>query len=51
MRIPGGVVDEVAQKGGLSTVLERQNIQIDSLHRPKEPRYARPAPEQTADSN
>ncbi len=51
MRIPGGVVAEVAQKGGLATVLERQNIQIDSLHRPKDPRYARPAPEQTADSN
>ncbi|WP_063828557.1 DUF881 domain-containing protein [Actinopolymorpha alba] len=51
MRIPGGVVDEVAQKGGLATVLEPRSVQIDSLHRPVAPRYARPAPEKESGSN
>ena len=51
MRIPGGVVDEVAQKGGLATVLERQSIQIRSLHHASAPRYARPAPEKKPASN
>jgi uncharacterized protein YlxW (UPF0749 family) len=50
MRIPGGVVDEVGQKGGLVTVVEQSNLQIDSLHRPATPRYARPAPEETENS-
>ncbi|MBE1610705.1 uncharacterized protein YlxW (UPF0749 family) [Actinopolymorpha pittospori] len=48
MRIPGGVVDEVSQKGGLVTVLERQTVQINSLHNVTSPRYARPAPEKTS---
>jgi uncharacterized protein YlxW (UPF0749 family) len=51
MRIPGGVVDEVAQKGGLVTVLERQTVQINSLHNVTSPRYARPAPEKTGGAN
>jgi len=51
MRIPGGVVDEVSQKGGLVAVLERPSIQIDSLHRPAAPRYARPAPENSGTDN
>ncbi|REF34710.1 DUF881 domain-containing protein [Thermasporomyces composti] len=49
MRIPGGVVDEVNQKGGLVSVLERDNLQVTSLHEPAAPRYARPAPESTSD--
>jgi uncharacterized protein YlxW (UPF0749 family) len=49
MRIPGGVVDEVTQKGGLVAVLERQSIAVESLRKPAAPRYARPAPEDTSE--
>ncbi|SDT01551.1 DUF881 domain-containing protein [Actinopolymorpha singaporensis] len=51
MRIPGGVVDEVSQKGGLASVLERQTIQVSSLHRVASPRYARPAPDKSPGSS
>ncbi|MET9020123.1 DUF881 domain-containing protein [Actinopolymorpha sp. NPDC004070] len=51
MRIPGGVVDEVSQKGGLASVLERQTIQVNSLHSVVSPRYARPAPDKSPGSS
>jgi len=48
MRIPGGVVDEVAQNGGLATIVEQENVEVDSLHEPTEPRFASPVPEESA---
>jgi uncharacterized protein YlxW (UPF0749 family) len=48
MRIPGGVVDEVSQQGGLVDVLESNSLEVTSLHEPTTPRYARPAPESTS---
>jgi uncharacterized protein YlxW (UPF0749 family) len=50
MQIPGGVIDEVSQKGGQATVLKQSNIQIESLSRPAAPRHAQPAPEKTRES-
>ena len=43
--IPGGVVDNVEQRGGSALVEQREELVVDALRVLKEPRYARPAPE------
>lgn len=45
MRIPGGVVDAVDDKGGVVHVTELDDAAINALHRPAPPRFAKPAPE------
>lgn len=43
--IPGGVVDNVEQRGGSALVQQQEEAVVDALRVLKEPRYARPAPE------
>jgi uncharacterized protein YlxW (UPF0749 family) len=43
MTFPGGLRDEVEELGGTVTVEQSENIEIDSLHTPEQPEYARPA--------
>ena len=43
--IPGGVVDNVEQRAGSALVEQREQVVVDALRVLKEPRYARPAPE------
>ena len=43
VRIPGGVVDTVAQFGGRALVERRDEVLVDALRRLEPPRYARPA--------
>lgn len=45
MRIPGGVVDSVDDKGGHVQVSELDDTAINTQYRPRQPRYAKPAPE------
>lgn len=42
--IPGGVVDNVEQRGGSAVVEQREEVVVDALRPLQEPRYARPAP-------
>ena len=43
--IPGGVVDNVEQRAGSALVEQREELTVSALRVLKEPRYARPAPE------
>ncbi|MBM7788037.1 DUF881 domain-containing protein [Tenggerimyces flavus] len=45
MRIPGGVVDSVDDKGGHVQVSELDDTAINTVHRPRPPRFAKPAPD------
>lgn len=45
MRIPGGVLDVVEQKGGRGEVARLDRVDVTALHRVNDPQYARPAPE------
>ena len=45
LAIPGGVVDNVEQRGGRALVERRDEVVVDALQSVEEPRYARPAPE------
>lgn len=51
MEIPGGVVESVRSKGGQATVKEFSSINVEALHSVSSPRYARPVPEPSGDSN
>lgn len=51
MEIPGGVVESVRSKGGQATVKEFSSINVEALHSVSPPRYARPVPEPSGDSN
>ncbi len=43
MRIPGGVLDALEQKGATGTVTSLDSVTISALHRVSAPQYARPA--------
>lgn len=43
--IPGGVVDNVEQRGGTALVEQREQVTVDALRVLEAPRYASPAPE------
>lgn len=43
--IPGGVVDNVEQRGGSVLVEQREQVSVGALRTLSPPRYARPAPE------
>lgn len=43
--IPGGVVDNVEQRGGDALVEQREQVRVGALRPLEPPRYARPAPE------
>lgn len=43
--IPGGVVDNVEQRGGSALVEQREQVRVDALRPLSEPRYASPAPQ------
>ena len=43
--IPGGVVDNVEQRGGTALVEQREEVRVGALRTLEPPRYARPAPE------
>ncbi len=43
--IPGGVVDNVEQRGGKVLVEQREEVVVGALRPLAEPRYARPAPQ------
>jgi len=43
--IPGGVVDNVEQRGGTALVEQRDRVRVGALRVLEEPRYARPAPQ------
>jgi uncharacterized protein YlxW (UPF0749 family) len=43
--IPGGVVDNVEQRGGVALVEPRDEVEVGALRRLEEPRYARPVPQ------
>jgi uncharacterized protein YlxW (UPF0749 family) len=43
--IPGGVVDNVEQRGGAARVDRREEVVVDALRPLETPRYARPAPQ------
>jgi uncharacterized protein YlxW (UPF0749 family) len=45
LAIPGGVVDNVEQRGGRVFVERRDEVVVDALQTLEEPRYARPAPD------
>lgn len=45
LAIPGGVVDNVEQRGGRALVERRDELVVDALQTLDEPRYARPAPD------
>lgn len=45
LAIPGGVVDNVEQRGGRTLVERRDEVVVDALQSLEEPRYARPAPD------
>ena len=47
MAIPGGITETVQQLGAAVTVTPLDNVSIDALHTPVEPRYATPAPTAT----
>jgi uncharacterized protein YlxW (UPF0749 family) len=44
LAIPGGVVDNVEQRGGTALVEEREAVRVGALRPLETPRYARPAP-------
>jgi uncharacterized protein YlxW (UPF0749 family) len=48
MRIPGGVVDTVAQGGGTATVTTPTTVSVTALRSPRADRYARPVPSAAA---
>jgi uncharacterized protein YlxW (UPF0749 family) len=43
LAIPGGVVDNVGQRGGRAVVLRRESVLVGALRALDRPRYARPA--------
>jgi uncharacterized protein YlxW (UPF0749 family) len=43
--IPGGVVDNVEQRGGSALVERRDDVRVGALRALEPPRYARPAPQ------
>ena len=43
--IPGGVVDNVEQRGGTALVEQRESVRVDALRALEPPRYASPAPQ------
>jgi uncharacterized protein YlxW (UPF0749 family) len=43
LAIPGGVEDNVAQRGGQATVARRESVLVGALRPLDRPRYARPA--------
>jgi uncharacterized protein YlxW (UPF0749 family) len=43
MTFPGGLTDEVEELRGTVTIEQSDDIEIDSLHTPEQPEYARPA--------
>ncbi len=43
--IPGGVVDNVEQRGGRVVIEQREEVVVGALRALQEPRYARPAPQ------
>lgn len=45
LAIPGGVVDNVAQRGGRAAVTRRESVLVGALRPLDRPRYARPADE------
>jgi uncharacterized protein YlxW (UPF0749 family) len=51
MDIPGGVNESVRRLGAVSTVEQRDTVDITALHTLEEPQYARPVPSQTAQGN
>lgn len=42
--IPGGVVDNIEQRGGTALVEQREQVRVDALRTLSAPRYASPAP-------
>ena len=47
MKIPGGVVDTVRGKDGITTITEKPQIDITALHVVRTPQYAQPVPSPT----
>jgi uncharacterized protein YlxW (UPF0749 family) len=47
MKIPGGVVDTVRGKDGITTITEKPQVDIAALHVVQTPQYARPVPSPT----
>jgi uncharacterized protein YlxW (UPF0749 family) len=45
MMFPDGVISNIEGDGGEATVDEYDELTVDVLHEPREPQYARPAPE------
>lgn len=43
LTIPGGVVDDVEQRGGRAVIERSEDVRVDALRSLAEPRYARPA--------
>lgn len=48
LRIPGGLVEVLAEKGSTASVTERATVTVDALQALATPQYARPAPAETA---
>lgn len=48
MKIPGGVVDTVRGKDGITTITEKPQIDITALHVVRTPQYAQPVPSPTS---
>ena len=44
LRIPGGVVEVLAEEGSTATIEERESVTVSALHVVETPQYARPAP-------
>jgi uncharacterized protein YlxW (UPF0749 family) len=44
LRIPGGVIDTLAEQGSSAVVTERDQLTVSALHAVTTPEYARPAP-------
>jgi uncharacterized protein YlxW (UPF0749 family) len=51
MDIPGGVNESVRRLGAVSTVEQRDTVDITALHTLEQPQYARPVPGQTGQGN
>jgi uncharacterized protein YlxW (UPF0749 family) len=47
MRIPGGVLDVLEQKGATGRITTSRSVVVDALHTVTTPQYARPAPDST----
>jgi len=44
LRIPGGVIEVLAEEGSAATIEERDAVTVSALHVVETPQYARPAP-------